>query len=714
MFFNLVYRNAMRSRKENLIYFATLVTAVASFYIILSLERQDVILYLKDFESEAVDKLFSLMPILYLFALFLLFFLVLFANRYQLERRSKEFGMYLMLGMRQYRLFFLLVAEGIVTSFIALVMGITIGALLSEILSLTTSRLIGQGILGHQLSFSLQAVLYTAAGFLLIQIVALLLLAGNLFHRELLTLLKGQVAKKQKMGKIQNNWLIFITGVIALVSAYWLILKYFKVVHFLMILLALVLGLIGTILVIRGVARILNLLALKANDSKGLSTFTLRQLQENIASRSTAVAVSSILMMLALILLAEGTSTILSSTDQLKRETSVYDFTVQGEEEKIQDFLTSEAMTPYVTNLNPMEIGMLRPAESADGTYQSLLDWTNLRERIIAALPEGVEDPALANPNHSTISPEQSEAENLLGLLDGRISGYLVKESRYNSLLAAANEEPIRLGEDEVALYLNPEFGARAYPLLTELLTQAQANGEALLFVEGEPLHLRPELPLKGLVTDRSITVAVALVVPDAFFETYTEPANREIYWNFTVPQAMVAERGLMVPMKEASNLLGASGLQFESYLQNFGRQLFYIVAGSYTMVYLGFLFLVIGCTVLALQFLTQLKQTRERYRTLSFLGMTRRQMNHSIKKQIFWYFLFPIIPALISGTVGILAMNNYVVSNADFLPALGKLLPFIILMIALFILVQWLYATAVYRTAVREIEQQQYKPSEN
>lgn len=72
MFSKLIYRNAKRSRKENLIYFATLVTAIASFYIILSLGRQDVIIFLKEFESDSIDKLLALMPIVYLFALFLL------------------------------------------------------------------------------------------------------------------------------------------------------------------------------------------------------------------------------------------------------------------------------------------------------------------------------------------------------------------------------------------------------------------------------------------------------------------------------------------------------------------------------------------------------------------------------------------------------------------------------------------------------------------
>src|SRR5699024_3720056 len=111
MFSKLMYRNAKRSRGENVIYFATLVTAIASFYIILSLGRQDVILFLREFESDAIDKLLNQMPIVYAFALFLLFFLILFANRYQFNRRSKEFGLYLMLGMRKKRLMRQLLAE---------------------------------------------------------------------------------------------------------------------------------------------------------------------------------------------------------------------------------------------------------------------------------------------------------------------------------------------------------------------------------------------------------------------------------------------------------------------------------------------------------------------------------------------------------------------------------------------------------------------------
>lgn len=702
MFFNLVFRNAKRSRKENLIYFATLVTAVISFYLILSLENQGVILYLKDFESEAVDRLFSLMPILYGFALFLLFFLVLFANRYQLDRRSKEFGMYLMMGMSQVRLFLLLLAESVLTSLLALGIGIGLGSLLAEIISLATSRLIGQGIIGHESSFSLLAVGYTILGFLAIQIVALLILAGSLSNRELDRLLYGQTAKKQNMGKTKNNWVTFTSGVLFLLGAYFLIIRYFWLVNIPMIALAVVLGIIGTILVIRGTARLLNAFALRDRNAKGLKNFTIRQLQENIANRATAITVSSILMMFSLILLAEGGSTIMSATEQLDRDAAVYDFTLQGDNPAIQSFLTSAEMTPYVSHLNPLELAYMDQDVS--------FEWEELRQRIVARLPEGMADPTIESPDSYSITEDQSAAENLLWILAGRMGGYLIRESNYNRLLEAAGEEPIQLKENELAVYMNSDYGFGAQPLLEEIIKESATEQTAMGEIVGEPFYLVPGLPMKDLVTDRSITIMSGLVVPDAFFEAYTKPNSREIYWNFTMPEAIIAEKGLMVPMKEASELISKKGFTFESYLQNFGRQLFYIIAGSYTMLYLSFLFLIIGCTVLALHFLTQFKQTMRRYQTLAFLGAKREQMRQSIRKQITWYFLFPLVPALISGTVGIIAMKTYIRFNVEFLPSIMKMLPFVFLMISVFLLIQYIYAKAVYKTATRELEQLNFK----
>ena len=120
MFFNLTWRNAKRSRSENLIYFLTMITAVAMFYIVLSLGQQDVIRFLSEIESDAVERLLTnLLPTVYLCALLFVFFLVVFANKYQLECRSRELGLYLMFGMTKIKLFIQIMTEGLITSFLA-------------------------------------------------------------------------------------------------------------------------------------------------------------------------------------------------------------------------------------------------------------------------------------------------------------------------------------------------------------------------------------------------------------------------------------------------------------------------------------------------------------------------------------------------------------------------------------------------------------------
>ena len=89
MFYKLAWRNSKRSRNENLIYFFTMVIAVAAFYIILSLKEQDVIRFLGEIESDAVQRLLTnLMPTVYFCVLLFVFFLVVFANKYQLECRN--------------------------------------------------------------------------------------------------------------------------------------------------------------------------------------------------------------------------------------------------------------------------------------------------------------------------------------------------------------------------------------------------------------------------------------------------------------------------------------------------------------------------------------------------------------------------------------------------------------------------------------------------
>lgn len=110
MFFELIRRNSRRNRRENGLFFASLLISIIAFYIVLSLSQQDVMQFLRQMESDAVNRLLAMIPLFYGMTLVILFFLIYFASKFQLERRRHEFGMYLMLGMRRGRLFWLLLA----------------------------------------------------------------------------------------------------------------------------------------------------------------------------------------------------------------------------------------------------------------------------------------------------------------------------------------------------------------------------------------------------------------------------------------------------------------------------------------------------------------------------------------------------------------------------------------------------------------------------
>lgn len=712
MFSRMVYNSARRSRKENLIYFATLVTAIASFYIILSLGRQDIILFLREFESDAINSLLAQMSIVYIFALFLLFFLILFANQYQLKRRSKEFGLYIILGMRKKRLILQLLAEGLITSILALIGGILIGGFLAEIISLTVSRLVGQGIIGHQISLSVEAIFYTIIGFLFIQFIALIILGSKLFNQEVYKLLYGEVDKKQNMGHLKYNVLNLLVGSVLLGVAYWIALYHFINFTGLHMLLILSLGCLGTILFMRGFAKLLGLLANlpKAKTTKGLHTFTLRQFQENIANKSISVAVTSILITLAIILLANGASIIVGAESISTKGSWVYDFTVNGNSQKVEKFLNSKKMGAYVEDLNFLEIGRMKNGDKqTEGNMpSSLVEWSKLRQQIIKAMPNDYKEQVLSgNMQQYSFSSENPEAVNIFGALEtSQISPYLIRESSYNGILKAVGEKPLNLDSNEIALYFNPDFipfeNIDSIPVLDNILEEAIKKEESLMSINNKDIYIHSSIPMRGLVADRSVEIFSAFIVPDYMFKQLINKETYVSYWNFRIPQKLQEQQGLMKPMLEARDILKSSEFGFESYLQNFGRKLFYVVSGSYVTLYMGFLFLIISCTVLALQFLTQMKQTRQRYLTLSMLGAKSTQMKKSMHRQVLLTFLLPTFLACVSGTVGIGVMNSFVTAKID---DNALLYPIALAFACVVILILLVYGIAVARSADHEID---------
>ncbi|ETT82191.1 ABC transporter permease [Viridibacillus sp. FSL R5-0477] len=635
MFFDFIKRNSRKTRKENGVYFASLVISIVAFYVILSLGEQDVLVYLKTVESDAVDRLLLMIPILYGVSLFFVFFLVYFANRYQLQQRSHEFGMYLMMGMRQSKLFSMIMGETLWNSLVALCIGVPISLFLTELISLATSRLIGMGIIGHEFRISWVGLGLTVFGFIVVQLLAVFVLSLTMSRKEPVDLLNDQKEKSQRVLSPVWSKVSFLTGAALLLGtiflcvAYGLAVLYLRSLDYRLFALILLIGICGTFILFRGLGSLIGAsVKRKSSSSTGLFVFTARQLQENVLHQWSSLAISSLLILMAMVCFAFGTSTALNNSTTFSRTA---DFTFKGSEEEIVAALVSDQVTPYVNSYYEMKIGNFDPtdAEMSANTAVHTFSWSGLEE---------------------TISKEKSseEKERLLSNLSYQDEPYFIALSSYNAMLTSINKAPIILGDDEVALYSDEEF-SHSYDILRRALQDNPTVSIGELQYE-----LISTLYTSNVVADRAITLSYALIVPDDIYHRFVRSSQDSWLWNMVLKPEFVQEKGLMQATYEVDQLMNTYGLDYESYLSSMGRQLFYTVAGSYTTFYLGFMFLIIANTVLGLNFLMQQRSTRHRYYTLAMLGANIESLCSSARNQIWLYFGLVISVALVSSIFGI------------------------------------------------------------
>lgn len=665
MFYDLVNRNSKQNRKENGLFFVSLIMAIVAFYIILSLEKQDVIIFLKTMESEALDKLFLLIPALYGLSLFILFFLVYFAGKYQLDRRSKELGMYLILGMKRSKLLLMLFAEELWNSVLSLLIGIPIAMCISEIISLVTAKIVGLGIIGHKFSFSFSAVIGTVIGYFIIRFVALVILSGKFSKKEVTELLaESQVEKKREINKIIVSIklvlgvvLLTVSFAIAIIGVSW---ENIKLMGF-----TVILGVGGIFLLFQGIGVLFEIILKKKNNISELKMFTFRQLQESVFLKPNTLAISSLLVLMAISCFAYGIPVgyLFNS-----KEAHVIDYTFEAKEDEVKSVIDKLELNEYIDGIYDMNIGMFY-----DGSFSA--------NDLISAVEN---------------QKDGEDKDILLNNLQYMDRPYLISVTSYNKLLELQGKEQIILKDNEVALYSDPEFK------VGDTMKKALKERPTLYF-DGEEYKLIDEYYNDSIVTDKLITIMYGLIVSEEVFNKYTDENNISTYWNATLNDGFVKEKGLMQAIAEVNEKLDTTGIYYESYLQNIGRELFYTVAASYTTIYLAIIFLIIANTVMGVQFLMHQQKTKKRYKSLIYLGASYEMLCKSARNQTTWYFSLPIVIAAISSIFAVRALFTGIMTK-EMQEQLGKLMTISIVIIILICVIELIYMEFVKKSSDKNI----------
>ena len=351
-----------------------------------------------------------------------------------------------------------------------------------------------------------------------------------------------------------------------------------------------------------------------------------------------------------------------------------YTFPTDSEDSSaVRDTLAAHGLDGAFSDLFEMRIGRVRTSTD----YQNTVKFPAL-QRTIDAMP---------------VSDEQQQLQYMLEAVG---YPYLIALSSYNRLLTTAGLPELTLADNEAAVYCDSEVSLASR---TALINRLIAEGSSIT-IDGAPFTLCGQVQSVSVVTDRSITMSFALIVPDAVFDHYTQ-GDYDVYLDGVLAPSMTEGKSLMNAIADMNALLDPLGLKYESYLQNLGRELFYIVAASYLTIYLAIIFLVVANTIIGVQFLMGQQKAARRYRTLVRLGAEHDTLCRAAKTQINWYFGLPVGVAAVSSLFGVRALFSGILSGsaqsgmAEMMIAAGA-------MILLLCVVEWLYMAAVKRSSSR------------
>ena len=156
----LVYRSMLKNMKSYYLYFFSLIFSVTLYFSFKTLRYNDEVTnQLKDGSSASMG---------FEVATYLLYFIilvfVLYANKIFMNRRSKEIGLYQLIGMSKGLIFRLIAIENIVLFGGAVIIGIAIGFLTSRLFAMILLKLIGSSYV-LSISFSIESAIMTLAIF---------------------------------------------------------------------------------------------------------------------------------------------------------------------------------------------------------------------------------------------------------------------------------------------------------------------------------------------------------------------------------------------------------------------------------------------------------------------------------------------------------------------------------------------------------------------
>ena len=621
MYSKLALKNLVRSLKEYTIYFFTLVFAICVFYTFNSIKSQSIMMDFNQSQSASFDLIQNVMSIASIFVAFILGFLIVYANNYLIKRRKKEFGIYMTLGMEKSELSRIVFIETLFIGVISLVIGLLIGILASQGLSILTAKMFKVNLIRFRFIFSYSAFLKTIICFGIIYIIVLLFNSIVINKVKLIDLLTA--SKKSEKLRIKNTW---VSVIIFIISIAMIGFAYYKMMHdgiaelqFNNLGIVVLSGSIGTFLFFFSISGFF-LKIIQSNKRlylRDLNMFVFRQINSKINTVFISMTFICLMLFVAICTFSGGLGINTALNADIKDLTQ-FDATFNASGKvNIIDSL----------NKNGIDIKKYSNQYVEYGVFNSGVRYNDFLTK------EGIKK---GNSYYPINTNEEIQ---------------VIKLSKFNDIMKMLGKESVKIDKNNYMVFgdIKDMIGS-----LQESVDQNKVitiNNNKLIPAHTKVLDVTI---YNQMIKNNICTFIVNDSVLDNLKPRY-EFLNVNLKNNSEGSQKQLEEKG--------NGIFNIKGYNMGIYTKNdlLEASVSNGVMIAYLGIYIGVIFLITSAAILAIQQLCDSTDNIERYKLLRKLGVDEKIINKSILIQTGIYFLVPLSLALVHSIVGLKISSDIV-----------------------------------------------------
>lgn len=621
MLFKLSLSNIRRSLRDYAIYFFTLIIGVSVFYVFNAIGSQAAYMKMSEGRNDIIELLTGMLSGVSVFVACVLGLLVVYASRFLMKRRNKEFALYLMLGMSRAKISAILLIETVIIGLGSLVVGLGIGIGLSQLMSALVANLFEADMTAYKFTISGEAIGKTILYFAVMYLIVMIFNSLIISRFKLIDLLQsGKKSEQIKLKKPVLCVFVFIIASILLGYAYYQVGWNYNDLNGNKLLAYIAVGAFSTFLIFWSVSGMLLrvVMSMKNVYYRGLNSFTFRQISSKVNTMVFSMSVICLMLFVTICTLSAAFS-IRNSMNANLRTLCPADFEIKYREYDYEKFVHADADV----------------------------------SEVYARYGYDIDDYLSESVHFCTYIDENFTFADYLG---NRME--LVKISDYNALMELYGKESLSMGDGEFILICDYKPSKR---MLNEVF---EVKKEITVF--GQTLNSKYDKCQDGFIEISSQTINAGIfIVPDNVVDDDCTSADYIIgnYKGGTKEEKAEVERIVQSIAKkvheniltdiENGTLQNGIFIRLNTKIDISESTIGLGAIVTFIGLYLGLVFLIACGAMLALKELSESVDSIERYEMLRKIGAEEKDISKSLFHQTGIFFLLPLLLACIHSVFG-------------------------------------------------------------